>query len=144
MQTKQKKIENPQLREITRDEFMSLVNNDTVYLATGDIFCQSKVIGKPFFNHDADEPGWEVETSNGYSDMYSIYVEDKTDEPSDKARDWSLNGILKNYFHGGVLEHASSYNLLVSLVYDLEALGVLHDANGVITRLDEIDSGREY
>ena len=130
------------MRGITEKEFMSLVNNDSVYLAICGRFYLSKVIGKPFWNSDADDPGWEIETNNGYSDMYSIYV--ASEEPSnDEQRDCSLDGILNNYFHGGVLEHDAAYNLLVSLIYDLESLGVLPDANDVITKLDEIDSEKE-
>ena len=29
---------------------------------------------KPIWNSDADEPDWEVETTNGWSDMYSFYI----------------------------------------------------------------------
>lgn len=27
-----------------------------------------------FFNADADEPDWEIETTNGFSDIYSVYT----------------------------------------------------------------------
>lgn len=70
------KFANPNLREITKEEFMALKVGDTVY--HGGVFspCFHKmfVTRAPFWNSDADEPGWEVETTNGFYDMYSLYV----------------------------------------------------------------------
>lgn len=133
-------IASNKLRRATERDFMSLTNDDSVYLDVCGCLYQSKVIGEPFWNSDADEPGWEIETDNGYADMYSIYV--SADEPIEK-RDWSLDRILNYYFRGGELDREESYHLLVSLVYDLESLGVLPDANDVIAKLDELDSERE-
>ena len=36
-------------------------------------FMPAKVVRPLFWNSDADEPGWEVETNNGFVDTYSIY-----------------------------------------------------------------------
>ena len=36
-------------------------------------FIPAKVVRPMFWNSDADEPGWEVETNNGFVDVYSIY-----------------------------------------------------------------------
>jgi hypothetical protein len=67
------------LRNITRDEFHNLQEGDAVYLKIGECICEAKVINEPFWNSDADEPGWEVETTNGFSDMYSLYVQENND-----------------------------------------------------------------
>lgn len=63
-----------ELRVIEEDEFHKLKAGDIIFIkANGHIF-KSTVINKPIWNSDADEPGWEVETTNGWTDMYSIYV----------------------------------------------------------------------
>lgn len=36
-------------------------------------FVNATVIRPLFWNSDADEPDWEVETDNGFVDIYSIY-----------------------------------------------------------------------
>ena len=36
-------------------------------------FIPAKVVRPLFWNSDADEPDWEVETNNGFVDVYSIY-----------------------------------------------------------------------
>ena len=36
-------------------------------------FINAVVVRPMFWNSDADEPDWEVETSNGFVDIYSIY-----------------------------------------------------------------------
>ena len=36
-------------------------------------FIDATVIRSLFWNSDADEPDWEVETTNGFVDIYSIY-----------------------------------------------------------------------
>ena len=36
-------------------------------------FIPAKVVRPMFWNSDADEPDWEVETNNGFVDVYSIY-----------------------------------------------------------------------
>ena len=36
-------------------------------------FIESIVTRPLFWNSDADEPDWEVETNNGFVDIYSIY-----------------------------------------------------------------------
>ena len=64
------------MRQLTRDEFQNLKKGDSVYVSCeGDLF-KSCVISPPFFNADADEPGWEVETTNGYCDQYSLRFPD--------------------------------------------------------------------
>lgn len=36
-------------------------------------FTDAIVVSPAFFNSDADEPDWEIDTTIGYSDIYSIY-----------------------------------------------------------------------
>lgn len=36
-------------------------------------FMNATVVRPMFWNSDADEPDWEVETTNGFVDIYSIY-----------------------------------------------------------------------
>lgn len=36
-------------------------------------FIPATVVRPMFWNSDADEPDWEVETNNGFVDVYSIY-----------------------------------------------------------------------
>lgn len=64
------------LREITSEEFHNLKPGDKVYInLRGERPIESKVVRAPFYNYDADEPGWEVETNNGYSDENSLCVD---------------------------------------------------------------------
>ena len=47
--------------------------------------------------------------------------------------------------HEYMTQHGSrSYSRLVVLIYDLESLGVVTDANHIIETLDNIVSGKEY
>lgn len=60
---------------ITHEEFCNLKPGDIVYIACGGgKLYKSKVLKKPFYNSDADEPDWEVETDNGFCDEYSLYI----------------------------------------------------------------------
>lgn len=36
-------------------------------------FVDATVIRPLFWNSDADEPDWEIETTNGFVDLYSVY-----------------------------------------------------------------------
>ena len=36
-------------------------------------YVDATVVRPMFWNSDADEPDWEVETTNGFVDIYSIY-----------------------------------------------------------------------
>ena len=68
-------IENaPDLRRISHEEFQALKEGDLVLVNTGGKFYKSRVLGKPFYNHDSSEPGWEVETNNCFCDELSLYV----------------------------------------------------------------------
>ena len=61
------------MRMLTLTEFFSLKKKDKVFVRIHDTLVKSEVMNKPFYNSDADEPDWEVETSNGFCDMYSVY-----------------------------------------------------------------------
>ena len=62
------------IRRINHKEFCNLKQDDIVYVMLGNRYYQSRVIGNPFCNVDADEPDWEVETTNGFCDEYSLYI----------------------------------------------------------------------
>ena len=36
-------------------------------------FIEATVVRPMFWNSDADEPGWEIETDSCFTDIYSIY-----------------------------------------------------------------------
>ena len=36
-------------------------------------FISATVVRPMFWNNNADEPCWEIETTNGFTDIYSIY-----------------------------------------------------------------------
>jgi hypothetical protein len=61
-------------RSIKPSEFMNLKKGCIVYSKENGHTLQHKVTRDTFWNSDADEPDYEVETTNGYYDMYSLYV----------------------------------------------------------------------
>ncbi len=62
------------MTRITYEEFHNLKPGDIVFVKCGGRAYKSKVLGKPFYNADADDPDWEVETNNGFCDVYSLYI----------------------------------------------------------------------
>ena len=62
------------MRKITHKEFQNLKEGDIVFVKCGDDIFESEVTQAPFYNYDADEPDWELETTNGFCDEYSLYV----------------------------------------------------------------------
>lgn len=61
------------IRKITHEEFMNLKNGDIVFIRLD--YTYRAIVTRPvFYNYDADYPGWEVETTNGYYDKHSLYV----------------------------------------------------------------------
>lgn len=62
------------IREITHEEFMNLKRGDVVFVKLDNTYYKSKVIGEPFYNYDSNDPDWEVITTNGFCDEYSLYV----------------------------------------------------------------------
>ena len=65
-------------RELTRPEFERLREGHKVYVHFGPQYYQSTVTGEPFLNMDTEDPDWEVEASNGFSDLGSLYFEENT------------------------------------------------------------------
>ena len=59
---------------ITHEEFCNLKPGDIVWVGCKGRMYKSKVLREPFYNADADEPDWEVETDNGFCDEYSLYI----------------------------------------------------------------------
>ena len=65
-------------RRMEFTEIKELEVGDEIYIGIEDIpnkieFVKATVFQPLFWNSDADEPDWEVETDNGYVDIYSIY-----------------------------------------------------------------------
>jgi hypothetical protein len=59
-------------------EIKALEIGDKISIGIFDIpnkakFINATVVQPLFWNSDADEPDWEVETTNGFVDIYSIY-----------------------------------------------------------------------
>lgn len=69
------KIQNMFTR-ITEREFHSLTPGDTVYVKSGSSYLQAEVVDRPYYNEDANEPDWEVETTHGSCDQYSLYKDE--------------------------------------------------------------------
>lgn len=70
---------NPQYRQLTRDEVEKLKAGDSVYVGIRDKgrknnYVKTKVVQPLFWNSDADEPDWEVETDNCFADPDSLYA----------------------------------------------------------------------
>lgn len=61
------------MRMLTLTEFHNLKKGDKVFVRIHDTLVESEIMNKPFYNSDADKPDWEVETSNGFCDIYSLY-----------------------------------------------------------------------
>lgn len=62
------------LRSIKPQEFMNLKKGNIVYSKVGKHTFQHKITRETFWNSDADEPDYEVETTNGFYDIYSLYI----------------------------------------------------------------------
>lgn len=71
-QIKNIRIEN-EYQRLTVVEVDDLKENDTVFTRIGDEMYESKVIRPLFLNTDSGEQEWEVETTNGFSDVDSLY-----------------------------------------------------------------------
>ena len=65
-------------RQMEFTEIKELEVGDKIYICIADIpnkmeFVSATVVQPLVWNSDADEPDWEVETTNGYVDIHSIY-----------------------------------------------------------------------
>lgn len=67
-----KRMEFPEIKELEVGDNITIC----IYMAIPNKaeFIDTTVIRPLFWNNDADEPCWEVETTNGFVDIYSIYV----------------------------------------------------------------------
>lgn len=70
---------NYSLRQMEYSEIKELEIGDKVAICISNNFPDkmefvSATVARPlFWNSDADEPDWEIETTNGFVDIYSIY-----------------------------------------------------------------------
>lgn len=66
-----RQMERSEIRELeVGDEIAICINNNPPKTMK---FIMATVVRPMFWNSDADEPDWEVETTNGFVDLYSIY-----------------------------------------------------------------------
>ncbi len=65
-------------RQMSFNEVKQLEVGDKIAVCISDNpkkmeFINATVVQPMFWNSDADEPDWEIETDNCYTDIYSIY-----------------------------------------------------------------------
>ena len=65
---------NKVFRPITYKEFFKLPVGQKILVSCGGRLCESEIIRGAFYNYDADEPDYEIETNNGFCDWESVYV----------------------------------------------------------------------
>ena len=66
-----RQMEYSEIKQLEAGEKIAIcINND---IPRKMEFVTATVISPMFWNSDADEPDWEVETTNGFVDVYSIY-----------------------------------------------------------------------
>ncbi len=66
-----RRLEFPEVKQLEAgDEIAICIHLDIPNKAE---FVKATVIRPLFWNADADEPGWELETTKGFADAYSIY-----------------------------------------------------------------------
>lgn len=63
-------------RRMEFSEIKKLKVGDEIAIRIDRSFFGTTVVGPLFWNSDADEPDWEVETDDGFVDVYSIYTID--------------------------------------------------------------------
>jgi hypothetical protein len=54
-------------------EIKELKVGNEIAIRIGRSFFDTTVVRPLFWNSDADEPDWELETDDGFVDVYSIY-----------------------------------------------------------------------
>lgn len=68
---------------ITSNEFINLGKGDEIQYKVGEVWFRTKCIRDAFYNADADEPGWEIETEDCNLSMYNDIVIEKKHEPKE-------------------------------------------------------------
>lgn len=65
------------IRQIEPSEAMELKTGDVIAIGIRSgckiELIPAKITREAFYNSDSDEPDFEIETTNGYSDLYSLY-----------------------------------------------------------------------
>lgn len=114
-------------QRITQEEFNALKKNDVIYILCAGVYCRSTVRRKPFYNTDTNPHQWEVETNNGFSDMYSIYTPLKKPrfnspfiDDSEKMLDFlylSKEDFLESYSYLTEEEYNATVDAVLKLIY---------------------------
>lgn len=76
-QDREEKHQSISFRQMTYREVAQLKCGDKIKINVCNNFYDAIVVRPMFWNSAADEPDWEVETTNGFVDVYSIYRIDK-------------------------------------------------------------------
>lgn len=61
------------IRRMEYNEIKQLQVGDKIHILVYQEFIEATVVRPMFWNSDADEPDWEVETDCCFTDIYSIY-----------------------------------------------------------------------
>lgn len=99
------------MKKLSKTEFMNLKGADEIFIRVNNNFIRSTIYNKPFWNSDADEPCWEVETSNGYCDEYSCYVvveEEKSATLTMNSSDFILSYCYELYKQDWINTHTTA------------------------------------
>ena len=62
---------------ITANEFINIKKGDKIKYRFHNMWFRTECVSDAFYNADADEPGWEVETTDCNLSMYNDIVYDK-------------------------------------------------------------------
>lgn len=61
-------------------DFQKIKAGDKIYCQIDTRITEETATGDAFYNYDADEPGWEIETANGFFCWDSVYTTRQDDE----------------------------------------------------------------
>ena len=102
------------MKRLTLTEFTNLKKGDKIFIRSYNNLIKSTVLNKPFWNSDADEPDYEVETSNGFCDIYSLY---KLNNETEKGNDnmFILEAAYELYKQDWIDSHTTSQMRLKAL-----------------------------
>lgn len=85
-------------RWMTEEEFRNIKAGDSVICEIDGRMSRETVITGAFFNYDADEPGWEIETLNGAFTPDCLWVELVTPEQLAKRISNALEAELSRIY----------------------------------------------
>lgn len=63
-------------RMVTLSEFREIKTGDKIVCRIGNRYITQTATSDAFYNYNADDPDWEVETENGFFCWDSVYIAD--------------------------------------------------------------------